>query len=779
MSSPGHCRADTICGMPQVRTEDTLDRGVARRFLDLLFPDNGKTGFIAVSFKVPEEAVPRREERRFNDYYVPRHCKPDNRYGWADAAFPSHKKDQLLDVVEERMRHDEVKVMISPALFARPDTRRLKDVAHVSVLHLDYDAPDGEEGLSPALYTALKRCRAILVESGRKGNLHAYIAVQGLDLETHWRLSYALRDKFGADDKIRPNDLLTLPGTWNFKDADRPSEVKLLADKNTRFRPLSGEDEVIERLGLESFMDGVPPFAGAVEVDPAKANLNRLGQRLLTRLNREARNGQGEDLSEANFRIIKLCKENRLTPEETFAFMQTLPDDLYKFSDDESRLLEDIGRIWDKTGRKDAASATPPPSSFTRTTPVDKDDLSIDESDVVEDEPTQTFYRLGDLIAEVDAMPPPTYLVEGVIPQGDYGVISADNKAGKTFVMMDLALSVAAGVPWVNLFPVNETGPVLIFVGEGGKRKIVRRVRAIARFKGIPDHQLFGLPIEISERAPKLMDESVLDELRVKVAELRPRLVIIDPLYLAASGANTASLVEMGSLLEKAQHIAQRVGAALVISHHTKKAAADTKNEEAPHLRTSGVGINEWGRFLIAIQVLIKKVLDHGTGKSETVTKWHLRGDEVADLEYSFSMKVHVEDKSDLTSPMHYEMNPETEDSAARKKDWSKDSNFATMRKLMTELEDHPGGVMQKELLEECGLKHPATAGTRKALDKLEELKCIVRETTPKGIQITPTGNPLPDPDEQLKENIGNMSFDFSADDSLSGNNIGEFIDLD
>jgi hypothetical protein len=768
-----------------VATEDVLDRRMARQFLDLMFPDNGKSGFIAVSFKVPEEAVGRRADRRFNDYYVPRHCKPDNRYGWADAAFPSHQKDQLLDVVEERMRVDEVKVMISPALFARPDTRRLKDVAHVSVLHLDYDAPEGQEGLPQTLYAALKRCRAILVESGRKGNLHAYIPVQGLDLETHWRLSYALRDKFGADDKIRPNDLLTLPGTWNFKDPDQPSKVRLIPMDKGRPRPLSGEDEVIDRLGLASFMKNVPPFAGAVEVDPSRANLKRIGVRLLQRLNREARNGQGEDLSEANFRIIKMCKENRLRPEETFAFMQQLPDDLYKFADDESRLLEDIGRIWDKAGKREA-SATPPPTSFTRTTPVDEEDLQIDESDVVEDEPKQTFYRLGDLIAEVDAMPPPVYLVDQVIPRGDYGVISADSKAGKTFIMMDLALSVAAGMQWVDQFDVSEPGPVLIFVGEGGKRKIVRRVRAIARHKGIPDHQLLGLPIDISERAPKLLDEAVLEELRHKVAELRPILVIIDPLYLAASGANTASLVDMGSLLEKAQHIAQRVGASLVISHHTKKAAADTKNEEAPHLRTSGVGINEWGRFLIAIQVLTKKVVNHDTGESETITKWFLRGDEVADLEYHFAMNVHVEDRSDLMSPMHYAMGPQGEEEVLRKKDWRNDPAFGIMQKIMAELENHPGGVKQTVLLEECGLKAKPqpSAATRRALDQLEQLGCIKREIA-KGrggpTLITPTGKPLPDPDEEMKEKIGNMSFDFSDPDAPtpSGDNIGEYIDVD
>ena len=279
------------------------------------------------------------------------------------------------------------------------------------------------------------------------------------------------------------------------------------------------------------------------------------------------------------------------------------------------------------------------------------------------------------------------------------------------------------------------------------------------------------------------MDDSHMDELRTKVAELRPRLVIIDPLYLAASGVNTASLVEMGSLLEKAQHVAQKVGAALVISHHTKKASADTKNDEAPHLRTSGVGINEWGRFLIAITVQLKKVVDHDTGKSQTMTKWHLRGDEVPDIAYNFSMYVHVEDKNDLTSPMHYAMVPESDEDAMRNRDWSADDSYPTMRKIMDALEDHRGGIMQKELLEECGLKTPPSTGTKRALEKLETLGCIKRERQ-KGqgnpFLITPTEVPLPDPRAETEERVKNMSFDFSVDDDeKSGDNVGEYIDLD
>lgn len=756
--------------MTTYRDENDLDRKMAKQFLDLIFPENGVKGFIAVSFRVPEEAVGNRPGRLWNDYYIPRHCKPDNRFGWADTTFAINEKEELLDHVEERMACDEVKVMISPALFKRPATRKLTDVNHISVLHLDYDVPEGSEGMPPALIRSLRRCRAILVESGRAGNLHVYIPVKGLNVETHYRLSYALRNKFGADDKIRPNDLLTLPGTFNFKDADHPAEVRLLDLDNGKPRPMSGEDEVIERLGLADWINTVPAYQGPVDFSPDEVDLSGVGPRLLRRLKRDAENGQDIDRSAANYRIVKMCKENGLTPGQTYAFMLTLDEDLIKFGDDVAKLAEDVSRSWDKdTGRRN--TSTPPPNSITRTTPISARELEIgeDEIEVVEDEPKQIFYRLGELISEVDAMPPPSYLVEGIIPQGDYGVMSADPKTGKTFLVMDLALSVASGTAWVGRFNVTNTGPVLIFVGEGGKRKIVRRMRAIARHKGIPDHQLLALPIDVSERAPKLMDQEHVDELTEKVLNLRPKLVIIDPLYLAMSGANAASLSEMGSLLEKAQHVAQSVGASLIISHHNKKGSGDTHTEDTPMMRTSGVGINEWGRFLISIVKQRRRIIDYDLGKSEVMSKWYVIGDEVPDSEYIFTMHVHTDDRNDLSSKMHYSIVSESEEKALRNRDWEKDESWRLMVKIHGALVDgYPGGVMQKELLLDLKLKVPASPGTKKALDKLESLGCITREKQAERrgqpLLVTPTKVPLPTSEAQVRELTETMEIDFSEE---------------
>src|SRR5882757_7857943 len=100
-------------------------------------------------------------------------------------------------------------------------------------------------------------------------------------------------------------------------------------------------------------------------------------------------------------------------------------------------------------------------------------------------EPDLTFHALADMAAEVDAMGEPAFLFEPVVVAGDYGVMSAEDKAWKTWGGLDAAVSAASGLPWMGKFPCHCPGTVLVFYGEGGRRKVVRRIRAIAMSKGL------------------------------------------------------------------------------------------------------------------------------------------------------------------------------------------------------------------------------------------------------------------------------------------------------
>ncbi|MET7718563.1 AAA family ATPase, partial [Streptomyces sp. NPDC005407] len=181
------------------------------------------------------------------------------------------------------------------------------------------------------------------------------------------------------------------------------------------------------------------------------------------------------------------------------------------------------------------------------------------------------FEMLSAMAAEVDAEGEATFLFEPVMVAGDYGVASAEDKAGKTWGAMDAAISAAAGLKWMGEYPCCRQGTVVYFYGEGGRRKALRRLRAVGRHKGLTDAETDALPIVMCCRAPKMKNVSHLAEIREAVERYNPVLIILDPLYLSAGGANGADLYAMGEVLEVIQRISQSCGATLLVLHHWNK----------------------------------------------------------------------------------------------------------------------------------------------------------------------------------------------------------------
>jgi len=251
-----------------------------------------------------------------------------------------------------------------------------------------------------------------------------------------------------------------------------------------------------------------------------------------------------------------------------------------------------------------------------------------------------TFEGLDEWAAWADSTPHPGWLVERVWPADAYGVLAAPAKAGKTWAALDLAASIAVGHRWFGLIPCPP-GKVLYLVGEGGKREIVRRLRAIADQKGVQFHTV-AENIRLLDRSIRLTDPGDLGGLEVALADQAARCVIVDPLYLAAGPVQGSSIYDMGSVLAPVQQIAQDAGAALVIVHHYNKSGSGKGVE-----RMSGAGVLEWPRVTIA-------------GDPQPIRDGHLRvtwnfaGGVIAPATVETTTRVSASDPLDLTSAMSY-----------------------------------------------------------------------------------------------------------------------------
>ncbi len=250
----------------------------------------------------------------------------------------------------------------------------------------------------------------------------------------------------------------------------------------------------------------------------------------------------------------------------------------------------------------------------------------------------------GEVSAAVDAMPEPQWLFEGVWPADAYGVTAADIKAGKTWANCDAMVSKATGTPWMGVFACPRPGPVLAFLGEGGDRKMVRRLRAVCEARGAV---LEELPIRLCFRVPHLTNDAHIELIRSELVAHRAELVIIDPLYLAAQGARGSDLYEMGATLERVQLLAQECGAALLVTTHINKTG-----EGKGAKRITGVGPGAWGRVLATASV--EKRHTEPSGATVVTLAWEFIGDEIADADLRIRRRVWADDPTALTSPLHY-----------------------------------------------------------------------------------------------------------------------------
>ena len=265
--------------------------------------------------------------------------------------------------------------------------------------------------------------------------------------------------------------------------------------------------------------------------------------------------------------------------------------------------------------------------------------------------PAPTEWRSAMTLAhEAQFDPPAEFLVRGLWPSDAYGILGAEWKAGKTWLMLDLAVAVATGGKFLGLYDVEAQGGVLMFLGEGGRRKMTRRFNAVCDFYAVN----FGdLDIEIVFRAPNLTDEQAMADLADKLED-GAVLVIVDPLYLSTGGAKL-QLAEVGALLSPIQHVCQEAEVALMIAHHWNQTG-----EGSGASRFSGAGAAEWGRCLISAAVKAKSKVDplDPTGESSTTLEFSVVGDEIGDTTFRIRRRVWSDDKDVLGSPMHYVVEP-------------------------------------------------------------------------------------------------------------------------
>lgn len=178
----------------------------------------------------------------------------------------------------------------------------------------------------------------------------------------------------------------------------------------------------------------------------------------------------------------------------------------------------------------------------------------------------------------------PEELIEGVLRCGHKMLISGSSKAGKSFLLMELAVALSEGATWLG-FKCKKS-KVLYVNLEIDPASCINRFSEIYKALKIPPKNskdisiwnLRGHAVPLDKLVPKLLR---------RINNLHYDAVIIDPIYKVITGdENNAS--EMGAFCNQFDKICNETGCATIYCHHHSKGAQGYKKAMD---RASGSGV--------------------------------------------------------------------------------------------------------------------------------------------------------------------------------------------
>lgn len=182
------------------------------------------------------------------------------------------------------------------------------------------------------------------------------------------------------------------------------------------------------------------------------------------------------------------------------------------------------------------------------------------------------------------AMPDPPELVHAVLHKETKFSIGGGSKTCKTWVLLDLALSISHGVKWLD-FEVNQ-GPVLFVNLEIKEPFFRKRIIKVAESKGMT---LESGKLDVwTLRSHSSPFHDILPRIQRKIQSRPYVLIILDPIYKIYGDLDENKAGDISRLMNALETLAFKSGAALGFAAHFTKGNQSQK-EAIDRISGSGV----------------------------------------------------------------------------------------------------------------------------------------------------------------------------------------------
>lgn len=183
---------------------------------------------------------------------------------------------------------------------------------------------------------------------------------------------------------------------------------------------------------------------------------------------------------------------------------------------------------------------------------------------------TDTFQLLS--LGDLENLPPPSWLIDGLITDSGLSILYGDPGSGKSFVTIDMALRIALGMDWHGA-ATKRVG--VIYIAGEGVRGLGNRVKGWRLKHGLKSTD--GAPFVLMPVAAQLLDAAERAKLirTIDAAKIRMDcdvgLIVIDTVSRSIAGQDENGQETMSAFVKACDDVRAHCGGAVLGVHHSGK----------------------------------------------------------------------------------------------------------------------------------------------------------------------------------------------------------------
>jgi hypothetical protein len=193
----------------------------------------------------------------------------------------------------------------------------------------------------------------------------------------------------------------------------------------------------------------------------------------------------------------------------------------------------------------------------------------------------------------------PQWLVRRILVANQIAVCGGRSKAMKTSALIDLAISVATGTPFLGTFETTRA-TVAMLSGESGAFTIQETAKRIAQHRGI---NLLDASLYFGFTLPQITSWEDVEATAAMMLNTEADLLIVDPAYLCllngdTGGRQASNVFDMGPILLRLSEVGLQTNSTVLLCHHCRKSPTEGRDRyDPPELEDlSQSGFAEWAR---------------------------------------------------------------------------------------------------------------------------------------------------------------------------------------